>query len=398
MSRVYLLCVFLTLIIVAGCSEEQQEKSDSQKPAPAPASVEKKKQPPPAAPPLPRVIAFEAATQKIQPQFEYPVSIEATEMASMRPQVSGIVKVRHFTPGQLVAENDLLMEIDDADYQVKIAEIKASLAQARANAGAAAANYRRAEKLKPKGYISLQDYDAAKAASASAQSLIDLLAAQLKGAKLNLNRTSILAPFAGKISESNYAVGDYVSPASQKPLFELVKLDPIYGIAKVDLKVYEKFVLKRLKLQEQGTEDIPILEFNLRLATGKIYPHKGEFVDWDHTASGGSGTIAGRAVFPNPDGLLLPGQNLTLTGHTSKILERIAIPQKAISQDQQGHYVYTIDGEDKVQRKNIEVSIRHGSDWLVPEGLEPGDRVVVEGLQKVRPGISVEVDLLPAGQ
>lgn len=381
MNRICLLCLLVASLLLYGCGEDKKEetKNQQQKASPTP-------------PPLIQVVAVETAKQKIRPQFEFPVSIEAVEMSAMTPQVTGVVKQKHFSAGQLVTKGDLLMELDDADYQVKIAEISAGIDQAKANAAAATANFERAEKLKPKGYISLQDYDAAKAKNISAQSLVAQLNAQLERAKLNLNYTKIIAPFSGKVSSAHVGVGDFVSPASPTPLFELVQLDPIYGTAKVDMKVYERFVLKRIDIKEEGRE-IPELEFGLRLSTGQEYPHKGVFENWDNTATG-TGTIAGRVVFPNPDGLLLPGQNLTLTGRVSDTLEQIIVPQKAVSQDQQGHYVWTIDDEDTVQRRNIETGIRHESNWTVAKGLEPGDRVIVEGLQKIRPGVKVQAKML----
>lgn len=389
LHRPLALSVFLA-VTLAACDQQADapiEKANTETP-----SVQA-----PAAPPAPLVVVAEAAIRRIQPGFEFPALIEAVETAATHPQVAGVVKKRSITPGALVKKGDLLVELDDADYQVRIAEVEAAIAQAKAGAAEADANFERAKKLKPKGYISLKDFDAAKARSISGQAQIKQADAKLQRAKLDLEHTRIYAPFSGKISAANYAVGDYVAPTSPRPLYELVKLDPVYAIASVNMKLYENFVLKRAKLKEQGKE-IPPLELSIRLSNGQEYAHKGNFENWDNIATGSSGTIAGRALFPNPEGLLLPGHSVTLVGRVITAVEAIMVPQKAVSQDQQGHYVLKVDTDNVVQRRNVELGIREGADWTVMSGLDAGDRVIVEGLQKVRPGMKVEVKAVNNGQ
>ncbi|MEA3292849.1 MAG: efflux RND transporter periplasmic adaptor subunit [Pseudomonadota bacterium] len=382
LHRPLVLSIFL-VVTLAACDRQADAPVEQ-------AKVEAPKVQAPAAPPAPLVVTAEAEIRSIQPGFEYPALIEAVETAATRPQVAGAVKKRSITPGALVKKGDLLVELDDADYQVRIAEVEAAIAQAKAGAAEADANFERAKKLKPKGYISLKDFDAAKARSISAMAQIEQAEAKLQRARLDLEHTKIYAPFGGKISAANYAVGDYVAPTSPRPLFELVKLDPVYAIASVNMKLYENFVLKRAKLKEQGKE-IPPLELGIRLSNGQEFAHKGSFENWDNIATGSSGTIAGRALFPNPEGLLLPGHSVTLIGRVITAIERVMVPQKAVSQDQQGYYVLKADADNVAQRQNIEVGIRDGVDWTVMSGLDAGDRVIVEGLQKVRPGMKVEV-------
>lgn len=382
MLRIYILCLILLSFLVLGCEREETTGS-AENDTPAVQSQ----------PPLPLVVVVEASAQTIRPRFEFPVTIEPIELAEMRPQVAGVVKHRHFTPGQFVDEGDLLIELDEADYQAKLVEIRALIAQAEANAAEAEVNFSRAEKLRPDGLISQQVYDAAQADNISAKGLVDQLQAQFKIADLDLSYTKIRAPFSGKISNTHYAIGDYVAPGSPEPLFELVKIDQVYALATVDIKVYERFILKRVSMEERGKK-IPELELYLILATGNKYPYKGSFESWDNIALGRSGTIAARARFPNPDGLLLPGHNLTIVGEFVDEVEGILIPQKAVSMDQQGHYVLKVDENSTIVRQNIEVGIRHGKDWTVARGLQEGERVIVEGLQKVRPGEKAEVQTI----
>jgi RND family efflux transporter MFP subunit len=170
-----------------------------------------------------------------------------------------------------------------------------------------------------------------------------------------------------------------------------VQLDPIYVTAKVALVLYNDFVLLRSELKTKGI-DIPELELFVQLAGNRSYPHSGIFENWAHSSDDTSGTIAGRALFPNPDGLLLPGQNVTLGGRAARAVTRIMIPQRAVMQDQQGRYVYTVDADDVVRRQNIEVGIRDGADWAVTSGLDEGSRVIVQGLQSLRPGTELVIN------
>ncbi|MEN8213857.1 MAG: efflux RND transporter periplasmic adaptor subunit [Pseudomonadota bacterium] len=347
----------------------------------------------PAAPVLQQVRVVSTEMRSIQPGFEYPAVIEAMETASVRAQIPAEIVERNITPGALVNKGDLLIRLDDSQHKAKLAEAEAALLEARANANQAEADWERAQQLKPDGYISGRDFDLTKAKAETANAAIARLEASAQRAKLDLEHTKIHAPFSGKISAANYSVGDYVmpnNPTQPLPLFELVKLNPIYAVSNIDLKKYDEFVLKRMELEKQGKE-IPPLELVIELPNGAEYPHKGEFVNWDHTAAAKKGAIAGRAQFDNPDGLLLPGHNMTLKGRVIDKLDRIMVPQKSVSQDQQGHYVMVVDSDGIVSRKNVTVGIREGQDWAVPEGLEAGEQVIVEGLQKVRPGDKVAV-------
>lgn len=343
------------------------------------------------APTLQKVLTIHAEKRVIQPKFEFPAVIEATQTASVRAQVAASVVASYSKPGALVKKGDLLVELDDSEYIAALAEANAALQEAEANASQAATNFERAKKLKPAGHISDQDYDQIKATVDATKAQIARLKASQVRAELDMKYTKIYAPFSGRISNATFSVGDFVMPASPvqpQPLFEIVKLDPIYAVAYIDLSIYDNFVLKRLELKQQGIE-IPPLQLGIKLLNGTPYPYTGEFENWDNKAAQASGSIAARVLFDNPDGLLLPGHNVTITGEVIDKLDRIMVPQKAVMMDQQGHYVFVIEAAG-VARKNITVGIRDGKDWSIPVGLEPGDEVIVEGIQKVRPGDKVD--------
>jgi RND family efflux transporter MFP subunit len=346
--------------------------------------------------PLARPIAASAVVKAerrtLRPGFELPAVIEAVQSASIRPEVSATLKATHFSPGDVVEEGKLLVELDDSKYRAAVNAAKAQLQSARASATQAGANWERAKKLRPQGYISEMDYDKAKAAIDTSSAAIAGAEATLEQAELDLKHTKVYAPFSGRISKSNYAVGDLINPAipGSPPIFELVQLDPIYATASVEQSTYNNFTLFRQKLTDEGLE-IPEVVVQLELAGDNIYPEQGKFENWSHSSQGSSGTVTGRVLFPNPNGLLLPGTNVTVIGEAQKTIERIMVPQRAVNQDQQGHYVMVIDKDNTVQRKNIKVGARDGKDWAARSGVEEGDMVIADGAGTFKAGTKVEI-------
>jgi RND family efflux transporter MFP subunit len=336
---------------------------------------------------------YTAQTRLVRPSFRYPAVVEAIQFVKARAEISAIIEAIHFVPGQMVEQGDLLIQfrVDDFDQAVDAAQ--AVLQSEEVAAEQAATNWGRAQKLKPDGYISALDFDRAKARTENTAAKVLVAKSELQKAKINLARTSLYAPFSGKISRSNYSVGEYVmsqSATQPEPLFELVQLDPIYVNARVELGIYNRATLLRQKMEATG-EAIPELVLHLELTGQQEYPLTGSFVSWDNTTSANTGTVAGRALFDNPNGLLLPGESIVIKGETIAEIERIVIPQKAVMLDQQGHFVKIVDVNDTVQRRNIEVGIRVGPDWTLLSGLEEGDRVIVDGNQNFREGAKVEI-------
>ena len=258
-------------------------------------------------------------------------------------------------------------------------------------------NWERAKKLTPQGYISALDRDRAKSGVGTARASVAQAEAGVAEAQLRLSRTTINAPFSGKISRPYHAVGDLVGPLAIEPLFQLVQLDPIYARANIELSNYNDFVALRSKLTEEGIE-VPDLEVFVELAGGQDYPYPGEFKGWSQSARGSQGTISGRVLYPNPEGLLLPGQNITIRGEAANKVERLVVPQRAVQQDQQGHFLKIIDQDNVVQRRNVQVGVRDGTDWSIAPGsseLAEGDRVIAEGGSAYKEGTTVEIVTQP---
>jgi RND family efflux transporter MFP subunit len=367
----------LTALLLSACDKAEKE---------APASA--------APPPAPTIAASSLATAEmrtVHPESRVPAVIEAVQLARVISDVAGTLLANHFTAGDVVEQGQLLVEIDPSQYQAAQDAASAELLSAKANLEQAESNWKRAESLGPDGYISQLDFDKARASVGIARAAVAKAEALLQRTSLDLAHTKVYAPFGGRISKPSYAVGDFVpvTPGAP-PLFELVQLDPVYATANIPLNLYNDFVLLRQELKKKGLE-IPELEIHLELAGGRLYPHVGTFENWSHTSDGGSGMIEGRALMPNPEGLLLPGQNVTVVSRAAQEITRVMVPQKAVQQDQQGRYVLVVDDEDTVQRRDIELGIRDGEDWAIREGLDEGERVITQGLQMLRPGTKVSV-------
>ena len=339
----------------------------------------------------PVVLVQSVETRDILPSFTHPARIEAMDTASVRSTLRAQITALYITAGEIVEKGDLLVELDETDYQIALAQAKANLKQAEASALKVELDLDRAERLVQANTVSQREVEYARAQVDVAHAKVEIAQAQIAQAEANLADTKVYAPFGGRISAPKYAVGDLFSPGDPTQannIAEIVSLDPIYAVGLVDQTNYFEFLARRVKLEEAG-RSIPPLEIGLILPGNIIYEHTGRFENWDNTAVASTGTIAARVLFPNPDGVLLPGQNVTISGKVIEPVRAPTIPQRAVSFDQQGHFVWVVEGDGTVERHNVEVGIRTGADWTVLEGLTDGDQVVVEGLQKLRPGIAV---------
>ena len=366
----------LLAVILTGCDKSTNElDSDNKGPAPVVLSGS---------------AVMVAKMRRIYPEFKLPAIVEAVQSARIKPEISAALTANHFSAGDMVEQGQLLVELDAAELEAALNSSAAELQSVNASVLQAEANWTRAKELMPKGYISARDYDKTKADVETARAAVSRAEAKLDSAQLRLSHTKISAPFSGRIGKPGHAVGDQVSPLSITPLFELAQLDPIYVTASVELGIYNRFLMLRKNLESQG-RNIPELEVSIELKGTGAYPHAGSFQAWDHTAGSSRGMIAGRALFPNPDGMLLPGETVTAHGRAIEPIERIFIPQMAVQQDQQGSYVLVIDDEGLTRRKNIELGIRDAADWAVRSGLIDGDRVIIEGAQRLAPGMQVQI-------
>ena len=348
----------------------------------------------PPAPPPPAVEYYEVAMAPVATEFEFVARTRAKEDTEIRARITGTILERDFEEGQTVEEDALLFRIDPRPYQAALQSARAQLAQAEAAVEVAVRNLARGEELLPDGYISQSEMDKLRSERDSANASKDSAEAAIEKAEIDLDFTEIRAPFTGVAGRSQLSIGDLVDP-SAGPLVTLVQRDPML----VDFDVDEQALANAMKEnQARAVQNQEPISFTpqLRLITGDIYGHPGEIDYADNRVNPSTGTVTVTASFPNPDAMLVPGQFARVVVRRGDTEMRLSIPQQSVLEDMQGRYVYTVGEENLVVRKNVTLGQRQGVNWVVESGLEAGDRVIVNGIQKVRPNTPVTATLVEA--
>jgi membrane fusion protein (multidrug efflux system) len=311
-------------------------------------------------------------------------------VAEVRPQATGIVKRRLFEEGSLVKQGDALYEIDAASYRAAADSARAALARAEANATSTRLAAERSARLVQSKLVSAQDNESVQATALAAQAEVAAARAELRAAQVNLGYTRIVAPIGGRIGKSSVTAGALVTANQEAALATVQKLDPIY----VDLsQSSSEWLALRRQIEEgrlQRADGVPV---KILLEDGTPYAHDGRLAFADVTVDPGTGSYALRVVVPNPDNLLLPGMYLRAVVDMGQRPDGVLAPQKGISRDPKGNataMVVLADGT--VEARTVVASRTLGDQWLVESGLEAGDRVIVEGLQKVQPGAKAQAE------
>lgn len=342
---------------------------------------------PPPAPPPPAVEYRVVEPQAVATRFEFVARTRAREDTAIRAQISGTITERRFDEGEGVAEGDLLFRIDPRPYQAALNSAQADLSSAVTALEVAERNLARGLELEPDGYISASEMDQLRGTRDSSIASKEAAEAALEQAQINLDFTEVRAPFSGRAGRSELSIGDLVSPGGE-PLVTLVQIDPML----VDFDISEQILANSMiENQRRAAEGLAPFEYTprLQLVTGDPYPHVGRIDYANNRVNASTGTVTVTAAFPNPDNLLLPGQFTRVFVERDDIQDRLVIPQSAVLEDMQGRYVYIVDDENRVQRRNVTLGQREGVDWVVESGLEAGNRVIVNGIQKVRPNMPV---------
>jgi membrane fusion protein (multidrug efflux system) len=338
---------------------------------------------PPAVPPSVGYVTIEDRQVTLTDQL--PGRVSPHETSDVRPQVSGLVEARLFTEGELVHQGQPLYRIDASPYEAQVANAQAALARAKAALSSSAALARRDSELET-GAISKQDNENAQASAAQAEAEVAAQEAALQTAQINLARTTILAPITGRIGRSIYTTGALVTASQTEPLATIQRLDPIY----VDIQQSSAEFLKlRQRLMTGRIARTGSAEVTLILEDGIRYGPEGSLLFADVTVNPTTGSQLLRAVFPNRDGLLLPSMyvNARLVEGTQQAM---LVPQRAVSRDERGNAIAMVVGKNnKVEQRMLETSRTVGEDWLVTDGVQPGDRVIVEGGTGLGEGVVV---------
>lgn len=313
-------------------------------------------------------------------------------VSEVRPQVGGVIKSRLFQEGSIVQAGQSLYQIDPATYQATYNSAAASLAQAQAQALAAKLKADRYKTLVESGAVSKQDNDDAQATAAQTAAAVAVQKAALDTARINLNYTKVAAPITGRIGKSAVTPGALVTANQATALATVQDLSKIY----VDLTQTSAELLKlRQQFASGKLGKTNSAQVTLKLEDGSTYPIPGTLEFSDVTVDAGTGSVTLRAVFPNPNGVLLPGMYVRASLTQGVASGGILVPQTAISRDPKGAATVMLVGAKGPEPRPVTLGQTIGDKWLVTSGLQPGDKVIVEGLQKVRPGAPIKA--VPAG-
>ncbi len=345
---------------------------------------------------IPEVSVVILRTQKITLTTELPGRTSAFRVAEIRPQVCGLLLKRLFREGSDVKEGQVLYRIDPREFQAALDNAVAALGKAEANLPSIRARVERYGKLLETKAVSQQAYDDALSALKQAEAEIKYWKAQVKTARINLNYCRITAPISGRIGRSFITEGAVVTAYQPRYLAVIQQLDPIY--VDVTQSTAELLRLKR-RLEEgllryNGSKDNNV---KLVLEDGTTYPHSGTLQFRDVTVDPTTGSVVLRILFKNPDHVLLPGMFVRAIITEGTKSDAILVPQEGVTEDRKGnHYAMIVNRDNLVEMRPIKIDRAIGNRWLVASGLSPGDRVIVEGLQFIRPGMPVKI--VPAGK
>ena len=360
--RVFSLLAVIGSAVLSGCADEATA--------------------PPPAPPEVGVVTLASST--VSDVRNLPGRTSAFVIAEVRPQVTGIIQKRLFEEGSEVKAGQPLYQLDDAIYRAEVASRKAALAKAQATLDAARLTATRTSELARIDAVSTQEAETATAGLQQSEADVASAEAALRTAEVNLSYARITSPISGRTGKSNFTQGALVTANQDTPLTTVQQLDPIY----VDLQQSSSELL-RLR-QDFGTDLNQTAPVLIELENGTRYKHPGELKFAGVSVDPQTGSFGLRAVVPNPDRILLPGMFVRAVLERGERADAVLAPQRAITRDPKGNgLAFIVNAENKVETRTVSTVRTIGDQWLIDKGLEAGERVVVEGLQKIQPGMTV---------
>lgn len=346
-----------------------------------------------AAAPLPQVSVAAALERDVQEWDEFTGRLEAVESVEIRPRVTGYIESVNFTQGSIVKKGDLLFVIDPRPYRADLSKAEAELNRAVARAELSNTDVVRSEKLLGVKAVSREEYDQRLNAQRESQANVEAARAAVTTSKLNLEFTRVTAPINGRVSRAVVTAGNLVTGGSTQAtlLTTLVSIDPIYVTFEGDEQVYLKYTELARRGDRPSSRDSanPVL---MALANEQGFPHQGSMTFVDNQVDPRTGTIRARASFDNKDGYLTPGlfARVKLLGHSSHKV--VLVDDRAVGTDQSQKFVYVVDGDNKVAYRSVKVGRLTDGLRIVQDGLQPGETVIVNGLQRVHPGVVVATE------
>ncbi|MFG1360893.1 efflux RND transporter periplasmic adaptor subunit [Xanthobacter pseudotagetidis] len=339
-------------------------------------------------PPAPQVSVASPATRTVSDQDEYVGRFVAIDEVNLRARVSGYLDKIHFTDGQMVKEGDLLFTIDQRPFKIALDQAKANLAQTKAVLDFTKSDLERARTLledKNSNAISKQAFEQRTQAERTAAANVQSQEAAVRSAELDLGFTEIRAPVSGRIGDRRVSVGNYVTGgtgASPTLLAVIVSTDPI----RFEFSIDEASLLRYTRRMGADIKGAPVA---LKLIDDKGFVHKGELDFLNNVVDRETGTIRGRAVFANKDGLFRPGMFARLQLDAGAPYQALVVPETAIGSEQVKKFVFVVGPENKVEQRFVTLGPLVGEERVISQGLAPADKVVVNGLMRVRPGVTV---------
>jgi len=340
------------------------------------------------APPTPEVLVTTVMPKDVPVLKEAVATLEGFITANINAQVQGYIISRDYKEGSVVKKGDLLFQIDPRPFQATLDQAKGNLAVAQSNQTKADADVKRAMNLFKEKVISDQERDTYINSASSTKANVQAAEAAVRQAEVNLGYTKIIAPIDGIVGIATAHVGDLVGPGTG-PLTTISQVDPIKTVVNIGEQSFTEFITDHPDPDERERY-LQGLEFDLRLADGNLYPHKGKFYAEDRNLDTKTGSIRMEFTFPNPGNRLRPGQFGKVRAVVKVAKAALVIPE-AVTELQGNRLVAVVDSENKIAMRPVKLGERSGGMWQVLEGLKPGEKVVAQGLLKVRPGMPVTV-------
>jgi membrane fusion protein, multidrug efflux system len=329
------------------------------------------------------VLITEVSSQDVPVVREWIGSLDGSENADIRVRVSGHLISKDYKEGAVVQKGDLLFQIDPSTYEAALEQAKSSLVQAQANQLQTEQTEKRETELFEKKVESQQNRDNAIQSNAAAKAEVKAQEAAVRQAELNLQFTKVTAPIPGVAGIANAGIGDLVGPSDAQPLTTMSTVDPIKAYFQISEQDYLKLARKMESLRGTGEVAPPV---EIILADGSLYPIQGKFASIDRQVDQQTGTIRIEALFANPNNILRPGQFVRVRVTVRNTQGALLVPQRAVNELQTSYEVAVVDGTNRVQIRQVKVGEKVGSLWLIEDGLKAGDRIVVEGMQRIRDG------------
>jgi multidrug efflux system membrane fusion protein len=347
-------------------------------------------------PALPQVTASAAVSRPVTEWDEFTGRLEPVQSVGVRPRVSGLISTVSFAEGSIVRQGQVLFELDDRIFQAQAQRLRAELAQARAAADRASSERRRADRLQADNAMSLEERERRTGAAAEATAHVDAVAAALRAAELDLEFTRVVSPISGRVGRALVTRGNLVSGGQGEAtlLTTVVSVDPIYASFDADEQTFLRY---GERVRKQGTKGADGLPIQMALADEETFVRTGTLQFLDNQLDPSTGTINGRAVFKNADRRLTPGLFVRLRLPGTVSYAGVLVEDRAVGTDLDRRFVLVVDGEKKVLSRPVTLGPVIDGLRVVRSGLAAGELVVVNGLQRVRPGAQVNAAIVPMG-